>query len=142
MNTTVYLLVAEMVEGFCSQLTDCQLPKRSIFFNEDPKIIFLSQMFSDQETKRQLVVHGDDSSIAKCRTKLSQYFQGCMEFFAVFKLCYIFIPGFLTRTLKMFYPGCELLCYCLMVTDYLMSVCAEVCRTVHSYYVIINLSFS
>ena len=58
-----------------------------------------SQMFSTQETKRQLVAHGDDSSIANCRTKPSQYFLECMEFFAVFKYCYIFIPRFLARTL-------------------------------------------
>ena len=65
-----------------------------------------SQMFSTQETKRQLVAHGDDSSIANCRTKPSQYFLECMEFFAVFKYCYIFIPRFLAKLIKTF---CEIL---------------------------------
>jgi len=38
-------------------------------------------MFSGQETKRQLVVHGDDSSIAKCRTKPLTIFLGMYGIF-------------------------------------------------------------
>lgn len=46
----------------------------NVFFNEDPKIIFLSQMFSGQETKRLLLVNGYDSSIANYRTKTLEIF--------------------------------------------------------------------
>jgi hypothetical protein len=50
------------------------------------------------EIKRQLVAHGDYSSIANWRTKLLAIFRG----FSVFRNSYVFVPVFLAEHLKMF----------------------------------------
>jgi hypothetical protein len=51
-----------------------------------------------KKSKEQFVAQRDDSSVVKRRTKLLQHFQGYLEFFAVIKNLYKFIPRYAAQT--------------------------------------------
>jgi hypothetical protein len=60
--------------------------------------------FHGNKTKRQLVAHGDSSTITNCQTNFPSYFERYTEFIAGFQNFFlVFISRFLAKPIMMFY---------------------------------------
>jgi len=52
-----------------------------------------------KQKQRQLVAHGDYPSVKNCRRMLHRYFVWYLEFYTAFQKFYIFISGFIAKSL-------------------------------------------
>jgi len=101
---------------FIIELKDYRLQQRYFFFHGvTPKIIFNTptnptptyengeeEEGGKKNSKTQLVTHGDYSSVANCRTKISTIFRGFYGIFAVLQNLYLSVLPYLVEPLPRF----------------------------------------